>query len=110
MATPTNVTVHRDRWQFQGMFSDMWIVEAEVNWGSLNSNNSEDADILVAGLNPNTDLVLTFNREDDFTEHAMIEVAHVHTGYIHLLTHNTGGSPFNAPNTKYKFVVVRLAV
>lgn len=110
MATPTNIKTRRDRWQFQGMFSDMWLIEANVNWGSLNSNSSEAAEIPVAGLNPKTDIVLSFNREDDYTAHAMIEVAHIHTGYIHLLTHNTGGSPFDAPDTKYRFIVVRTAV
>ena len=110
MAEATNVTQQKGRWQFQGLFSDMWTVEAEVDWGSLNSNTSESASIAVPGLNPVTDFVLSFNREDDYTEHAMIEVAHIHTDYIHLLTHNTGGSPFNAPSTKYRFVVVRISV
>lgn len=110
MATPTNISQTKGRWQFQGLFSEMWVVEANVNWGSIGSNASESAEITVPGLNPVTDFVLSFNREDDYTEHAMLEVAHIHTDYIHLLTHNTSGGSFNAPDTKYRFVVVRISV
>lgn len=107
MATPTDVVYEQGRWQFHGLFSDMWIVSANINWGSIGSNTSEMCEITVPGLNPATDFVITFNRQDDYTAHSILEVAHIHTDMIHLITHNTAGGSFNAPDARYRFLIGR---
>lgn len=108
MATPTNIIHTKGRWQFQGLFSEMWVVEADVDWNSIQPNEYEDANIIIPGLKAETDFVISFNREDNYTEHALVEVAHVHDDKIHLLSVNVGGGPFNAPNTKYHFLIGRM--
>lgn len=108
MATPTNVTIHQDASQFRGVYDCIRVVRCTVDMGSIAANGVEMTSIPVPGADPAKDVVMAFNRADDYTDHSIMDFAHIHTDLVHLVSHNTSGGSFNPPSSDYVFVVARL--
>jgi hypothetical protein len=108
MAT-TNVKIKRNEGaQFRGVYYNVWVVTATIDYPSIGSNQTGYETVAVPGLDPEKDHILSFNRHAEVEAHGYFEVAHTHTDAIHVGWHNTSGGSYDPVAAEYSFVVARL--
>lgn len=107
-ATVTATVVEREgRSQFQGLFSDIWTIEASVDFASTSGNASDHGVVAVPGLDPLYDLILGWSRAVPYPDDTSFDVAHIATDAVHVIYHNDSGAPYDPAASLYHFIIGR---
>ena len=108
MAAATSVTYQRGAKMFQGAFSEMWLVKATLDAGSIADGAGETETIAVPGVALG-DMVLAISLGLDLVDMTV-------TGYVQAadavevrIQNESGAGPVDLASTTIKLIVVRPA-
>lgn len=107
MAAATSVKVQNNqRSQFQGVFSNTWVVEFTIDTASVSANGIVEDTIAVPGVEAG-DMVLGIGYFAE-PDHELVRWAYVPANdVVHFVTHNGSGGAVNPPSSVFKIVIAR---
>jgi hypothetical protein len=110
MATATNITVLR-RQEFEaGIFVRHTLYQFTLDVPSISGNSFDESTATIAGLLVGKDIVLGFTHTAE-PVHDILHELHVGAANtLHILSHNSSGSPIDPGSQVYRVLIGRLYV
>jgi len=110
MATATNIRLLRRQEFEEGVYIRIQVYQFTLNTASVGGNSYQEDTATIPGLLVGKDLVLGWAHASE-PIHDLMQELHVGAAdTLHILSHNSSGSPIDPGETIYRVVIARLNV
>ena len=110
MAAATNISILRRQEYKEDFFTRLQVVQFTLDIPSVAGNSYAEDTAAVPGLAVGKDVVLGWTHGSEPIHDLMQEIHVGAPDTLHILSHNSSGSPINPGVTIYRVVVGRLAI